>query len=603
MKFERLGDITKNLDSRRIPLNSEQRISKSKKGLYPYIGANNIVGYIDEYIFDEKILCIAEDGGSWGTNQQCAIIYEGKTWVNNHAHVLVENGKANLDFLRCYLNLTNLNKYIKGATRGKLNKSVLENILIPLPSLQGQIQIANILSKAETLIEQRKESIALLDEFLKSTFLEMFGDAKNNEKGFQIKNLTEFYINPKEGTKCGPFGSALKKDEYTESGIQVWTMDNILKSGEFVENGCLFVSEIKHKELERYDARNGDIIISRAGTVGKMCIIKTDKKISVISSNLIRLRLGKYLLPIYFLSLMRYCQSRIIKLKHGNEDSYTHMSTGILDEINFPYPPIELQTQFANIVSKTETLKEQYKNSLQELENLYGSLSQKAFKGELEFAEVKSVVANVISLPALQPVEEKYFLKRKVLATYIINESLNDTNFGDVKFEKILYLSDYFAIKRNLGQKYYQQTAGPYDNAFTIQYFPQVINAKWFNRSKDGKQFVFSAGQQHAKSTSTYNFFSTDELQRVNEIISYFKKYDYEQPEIVSTLYAVWNNRIILQEQITNDLLIDDFYKWDEQKKKYERSRLEKALTWMRNKNFIPDGWGKMIKKAKKTTR
>ena len=124
MNFERLGDITKNLDSRRIPLNSEQRIAKSKKGLYPYIGANNIVGYIDEYIFDEKILCVAEDGGSWGTNQTCAVMYEGKTWVNNHAHVLVENGKANLDFLRCYLNLTNLNKHIKGATRGKLNKGI-----------------------------------------------------------------------------------------------------------------------------------------------------------------------------------------------------------------------------------------------------------------------------------------------------------------------------------------------------------------------------------------------------------------------------------------------------------------------------------------------
>ncbi|MBL0026902.1 MAG: hypothetical protein IPO98_18775 [Saprospiraceae bacterium] len=121
----------------------------------------------------------------------------------------------------------------------------------------------------------------------------MFGDPKTNEKGFEIKNLTEFYINPKDGTKCGPFGSALKKDEYTERGIPVWTMDNILKTGEFNEFGCLFVSEEKHIELERYNARNGDIIISRAGTVGKMCIIKTEAKKSVISSNLIRLRIVK----------------------------------------------------------------------------------------------------------------------------------------------------------------------------------------------------------------------------------------------------------------------------------------------------------------------
>jgi hypothetical protein len=74
MKIEKLGNITNNLDNKRIPLNSLQRELKSKKGLYPYIGANNIMGYIDEYIFNEKILCIAEDGGSWGVDQTCANI-------------------------------------------------------------------------------------------------------------------------------------------------------------------------------------------------------------------------------------------------------------------------------------------------------------------------------------------------------------------------------------------------------------------------------------------------------------------------------------------------------------------------------------------------
>jgi len=159
----------------------------------------------------------------------------------------------------------------------------------------------------------------------------------------------------------------------------------------------LFISNEKFQELRRYDAKNNDIIISRAGTVGKMCIVKTDKKNSIISSNLIRLRLGKDLLirlrlgkdllPVYLFSLMKYCQGRVIKLKHGNEDAYTHMSTGVLDKINFPYPSLELQTQFAHIVEKTEALKTQYQQSLQELENLYGSLSQKAFRGELSIKQ------------------------------------------------------------------------------------------------------------------------------------------------------------------------------------------------------------------------
>lgn len=340
-------------------------------------------------IVEKENILIVKDGATTGKVSFVTDEFPfDKAAVNEHVFLLkVDKSKANPKFAFHYLKgpqgQRDIMRDFRGATVGGISRGFVDFVKFELPPLPAQLHIANILSKAENLIAQRKESIRLLDEFLKSTFLEMFGDPKNNKKGFEIKNLSEFYINPKEGTKCGPFGSALKKDEYTESGIPVWTMDNILKSGEFNETGCLFVSEEKHKELERYNAINGDIIISRAGTVGKMCIIKTNAAKSVISSNLIRLRLGKNLMPIYFYSLMRYCQSRVIKLKHGNEDAYTHMSTGVLDEIYFPYPPIELQTQFAQIVEKIEALKIQYQQSLQELENLYGSLSQKAFRGEL----------------------------------------------------------------------------------------------------------------------------------------------------------------------------------------------------------------------------
>ena len=387
MEVVRLGDICKNLDNKRIPLNSVERNKKFKKGLYPYIGANNIVGYIDEYIFDEKILCIAEDGGSWGLGEQCAKIYSGKTWVNNHAHVLIENGKANLEYLKGYLNATDLNKYITGSTRGKLTKTALENIKILLPSLQEQIRIAGILTQAENLITQRKESILLLDELLKSTFLEMFGDPLGNPKKFPIKKLNEFYISPKEGTKCGPFGSALKKDEYKSEGIPVWVMDNISKNGEFLEKNSLWVDLKKFNDLKSYSVINNDVIISRAGTVGKMCVVKTNQKFSLISTNLIRVRFGENLLPLHFVSLMKYSIERVAKLRTGAEGTFTHMNTGILDNIIFPYPPLKLQNQFASIVKKVDSLKREYQASLTELENMYGVLSQKAFKGELKIKQ------------------------------------------------------------------------------------------------------------------------------------------------------------------------------------------------------------------------
>ena len=80
-------------------------------------------------------------------------------------------------------------------------------------------------------------------------------------------------------------------------------------------------------------------------------------------------------------------------------------------------------------------------------------------------------------------------------------------------------------------------------------------------------------------------------------MITYFSKCDYEQPEIISTLYAVWNNRIIKHETITDELLKTDFLHWDAQKIKY-KDRLDAALQWMRKENIIPDGWGKLIEKS-----
>lgn len=141
--------------------------------------------------------------------------------------------------------------------------------------------------------------------------------------------------------------------------------------------------------------------------------------------------------------------------------------------------------------------------------------------------------------------------------------------------------------------------AGPLDNSFTIPFFQQIEKSKWFSRQKSGRQFVFLAGLNHNKSLNTYGYFSEDELSKVDRIINYFKKYDYEQPEIVSTLYAVWNNRLIMGQHIEVEGLINDFYDWDEAKKKYPKDRLIKAIEWMIKENIVPDGWGNYIDKPK----
>lgn len=288
------------------------------------------------------------------------------------------------------------NQAVMGKT---LNSKSLAEIEIPLPHLDDQIRIAHLLAKVEGLIAQRKQHLQQLDELLKSVFLEMFGDPILNPHDFPVRRLSEFYVSPKEGTKCGPFGSALKKDELVESGIPVWNMDNIAADGQMVLPFRMWITANKYDDLAAYSVQDGDIIISRAGTVGRMCIAQTNSQPAIISTNLIRLRLGADLRPLHFVSLMLYCKGRVGRLKTGADGAFTHMNTGVLDSLEFPYPPVELQDQFGEIAAKVKGAKSRYQQSLADLKALYGVLSQQAFKGELDLSRVP--------MPSINPEEEK----------------------------------------------------------------------------------------------------------------------------------------------------------------------------------------------------
>jgi len=190
-----IKEITVNLDNRRKPLNGSERDRISERKLYPYIGANNIMEYVGEYLFDEEILCIAEDGGSWGPSEKCASYINEKCWVNNHAHVLGFKGIVDLKYLMYYFNYEDLNKYITGSTRGKLTKSALESIQIPLPPLPIQKRIAEILDAADTLRRKDQQLLKKYDELAQAIFIDMFGDPVKNEKGWEkiaFENFIEY---------------------------------------------------------------------------------------------------------------------------------------------------------------------------------------------------------------------------------------------------------------------------------------------------------------------------------------------------------------------------------------------------------------------------
>jgi type I restriction enzyme, S subunit len=271
-----------------------------------------------------------------------------------------------------------------GATVKGIKLDVLQDILVPLPSFEIQSRIATILDKADAIRRKRRQGLAQIDALLRATFLEMFGDPATNPKGFDIAPVQRVLSRDRAGTQSGPFGAALKKHEYVSGGIPVWGIENI-ESNTFNPKARLFVTEQKFAELERYAVRDGDVLISRAGTVGRMCIAHPGVEKSVLSTNLVRVSLDRRkMLPEYFVTLFTSFPDRLSRLRANKKDNaFSFLNPGTLRVLEIPQPRIDLQVEFARRVKAFSAAKQLRAEAIEMADELFSSLSRRAFRGEL----------------------------------------------------------------------------------------------------------------------------------------------------------------------------------------------------------------------------
>ena len=201
-KEYKLGEVVNILDSKRVPLSSKER--STRQGCYPYYGAQGIIDYIDDYLFDGTYLLIAEDGENLKSQKQnVAQLASGKYWVNNHAHILESNGESDIRFICYLLNTLDLSGYITGSAQPKLNQANLVKISIKLPPLELQKYIADYLSVIDDKIEINRKINENLEQQAQALFKSWFVDFEPFKNGEFVES--ELGMIPK-GWRVGKLG-------------------------------------------------------------------------------------------------------------------------------------------------------------------------------------------------------------------------------------------------------------------------------------------------------------------------------------------------------------------------------------------------------------
>lgn len=342
MEFIRVEDCCEILDSQRKPITESERVP----GRYPYYGANGIQGTINQYIFDGKLVLVAEDGGHFGSKtKSIAYLVNGKCWVNNHAHVL----RAKKGFLAeyiCYsLMFYKIEGYINGATRQKLTQAALRKLIIPKRSVEYQKAIVDRLDLVRYIIEKKQNIINELDLLIKSRFVELFGDVVLNTLNWplvKLSDIAEYRI-----------GLTYKPEAVSSSGIAVLRSGNIKNSQLCYEDTIYVNSKVESKLLlKKHDilmcARNGS-----QSLVGKVALIEND-----ISNT----TYGAFMMAIsskYYVYLLEYFRSQAFRrlISVGATTTINQVTTRMLNSIVIPLPDMDTINRFALYHSQINKLK------------------------------------------------------------------------------------------------------------------------------------------------------------------------------------------------------------------------------------------------------
>jgi type I restriction enzyme S subunit len=264
-----------------------------------------------------------------------------------------------------------LNSLGRGATFKEISKTIVESIEIPLPDIRKQRQIAARFERIMRLTKLQKQELKLLDDLVKSRFIELFGDPVSNPHGFKKTPLSEL-----AEIKIGPFGSLLHKEDYIENGHPLVNPSHII-DGKIRPDEQLSLSKEKYAEMSAYHLHEGDVVMGRRGEMGRCAVVTTEGLLCGTGSLLIRTK-GKVTAD-YIQKVISFPTFKKTIEDMAVGQTMPNLNVQIVSNFQIITPPVEVQKEYYAFVEQVDKSKLAVQKALDETRTLFDSLMQEYF--------------------------------------------------------------------------------------------------------------------------------------------------------------------------------------------------------------------------------
>ena len=291
---------------------------------------------------------------SWSASLGVYVWQRGKALLNQHIFkVVFDKLPVNKDYFVFAVEhkLAEMESKTHGATMKHIVKKDFDGTTIPYPPIEKQAEIAGHLRRITSLIDRQTEQLLLLDQLVKSRFIELFGDPVTNPYGWQQLTVNDVCVS----IVRGPFGSALKKEFFvppSDTTYKVYEQKHAIQKSSTI--GTYYVTAEKYNELRRFECHSGDILMSCSGTMGELYQLPAGCERGIINQALCKFTLNERILPIAFLAYMR---ETIGNLETKGSGIQNIAAVSYVKAMPINLPPMRVQEQFAAFVEQTDKSK------------------------------------------------------------------------------------------------------------------------------------------------------------------------------------------------------------------------------------------------------